>query len=125
MYWIALTYLLLAPEPFWFLSGTEGTNDSYALSVPDLIQHFLVFGLLGLLLASQLEANKLLSRTLRFAVIYAIATEFVQFFVPDRFASVADVLANLSGLVIGWGTVQFLRSMTSLRRVRTSNAISS
>lgn len=125
MYWIALTYLLLAPDPLWFLNGSTGVDDSYVLSVPDLVQHFLVFGLLGVLLSYPLDRARLVSISLWVAIAYSMGTELAQLFVPGRFASVPDVLANLSGLAIGWVIVQFLRGMTISRKARTSNVISS
>jgi glycopeptide antibiotics resistance protein len=125
MYWIALTYLLLAPDPLWFLSMPDGIDDPYSLSFPDLVQHFLALGLLGVLLTCQMNRNSMASLSFGIAIAYSVGTELVQLFVPDRFASVLDVLANLSGLAIGWVIVQYFRGMTFSRRARTSNAISS
>ncbi len=125
LYWTALTYLLLSPDPLWFLSGTDGVDEAYTLSVPDLVQHFLVFGLLGLLLTFEMDSDRLLSLTLGVAVAYSFGTELVQLFVPGRFASALDIFANLLGLAVGWGAVQFLRSLALSRRVRTPNAMSS
>lgn len=125
VYWIALTYLLLAPDPMWFLSMPDGMDDPHSLNLPDLVQHFLALGLLGVLLTCQMNRQSMTSLSFGIAVAYSIGTELVQMFVPDRFASVLDVLANLSGLATGWVVVQLFRGVTVLRRSRTSNAISS
>ena len=123
LYWFALTYLLVAPDPLSLLRGTTGVDEIDILSTPDLVQHFLALGILGILLACQTARNSMITPALVIAIVYSMGTECVQLFVPNRFASVLDTLANLSGLLAGWGGVQFFRGMAHSRKTRTSSVV--
>ena len=73
----------------------------------DKIIHFIVFGLLGLFLyRSFLASRKLflnknaLVYSMLIGSIYGLSDEIHQFFVPGRFASLSDLIADTLGVCI-------------------------
>ncbi|WP_417847605.1 VanZ family protein [Thalassoglobus sp.] len=116
-YWILLTYLLLAPHPLWFLTGIGQEDEFSIFTMSDLIQHLLAFAVLGFLLSTQFPPLGRTSKLLYASGFYAVFTELLQWFIPNRFAAISDMLANASGLIIGWGCYLLLRSLFSPRTV--------
>ena len=80
-------------------SGTEG-----GISYKSYIYHFTAFSYLALFLLISLSKgkyNKLLILIAVFiAIIYGISDEIHQYFVPNRFPSLIDILTNSIGILI-------------------------
>lgn len=107
-YLIALTTLLLAPNPVAWLLGLVP-----AASVPGRGVHFSTFFLLAILVgASRLPwRTSVLAATL---IAYAIVIESLQGLVESRVVELVDYTENLLGLAIGalvwWGGGRFVRN---------------
>jgi len=104
LYWIALTVLLLAPDP-WGLFGIRHPPAGGWFFGP----HFGCFVLLGGLVC----CARFPGRPTAWAgalVGYAVAVEFAQALVPTRTVQWQDVTANLAGLacgaLIGWAALR-------------------
>lgn len=74
----------------------------------DKVAHFVEYSVFGLLLAGAFahsSAHRLVRRSLVMAgilgVAYAVLDEFHQKFVPGRFASVEDAIADALGVIVG------------------------
>ncbi len=94
-YWVLLTVLLLAPDP-WALLGFSSPP---APPGPDAV-HFLTFAVLALLVGSgrfPVSARRLAA----VLVAYALVSESLQFFVASRTVQLGDYLQNLLGLAVG------------------------
>jgi VanZ family protein len=90
------------------LSSLPGRNvPSVGLVHEDLIAHVIVFGLFGYFLAMAFIApnhpgsKKRILFAILVGTIYAFSDEYHQSFVPGRFPSVSDFLADTVGLVLG------------------------
>ncbi len=99
-YFLALTVLLLVPDPFGLL-GIERSASPSGSGV-----HFLLFAVLGgLVLASRLPLPHLLVTLI--LVGYAVTSELSQSFVPPRTFEMKDIGENILGLgvayAISWG----------------------
>ncbi len=109
VYWLALTVLLLAPDPLKWLGivkvpGAPGGR----------WQHFLSFGLLAVLvLASRLRLRP--GVLLGLLVGYAIGTESLQWLVPTRTVELLDYAENLLGLAAGWALWRLIANRFSQR----------
>jgi VanZ family protein len=91
----------------YYLSSVRGSHlgpDSVILDLIKNMAHFVLFGALAALYLSMLTAGRrkresltpyLLSFVL--TVLYAIGDEFHQSFVPGRYATVTDVMIDVSG----------------------------
>jgi hypothetical protein len=95
IYWMLVSFLLLAPEPLALLGirrlpGPGGGRGA----------HFLLFTLLGLLvLASRWPVGR--KSLISGLVAFAVATEFLQGLVPHRSVEIFDLAENLLGLAAG------------------------
>ena len=76
-------------------------------SFQDKFLHFFVFGLLALLMARSFKKSRLkLFRNyyhvfaILFTALYGIVDEYHQYFVPGRFSTVGDWVADLLGAII-------------------------
>lgn len=107
--WVPLfAYLIL----IFYLSSLS--RIPWAASYPDYLEHSVEYAGLAIL-ASRALNNGLVrpvpGRTLLIAfslcIVYAISDEIHQYFVPDRFADVTDVLSDAIGAGIGLGAVHF------------------
>ncbi|QDT34655.1 VanZ family protein [Thalassoglobus polymorphus] len=116
-YWTLLTYLLLAPHPLWFLTGLSQPDEFSIFTMSDLIQHLSAFAVLGFLLSTQFSPSGRTSKLLYASGFYAVITELLQWFIPNRHAAISDMLANASGLIIGWSCYLLLRSLFSTRTI--------
>ena len=97
VYWLALTVLLLVPDPLKWLGIVRAPGPPGGR-----MQHFLLFGLLAVLvLASRLRLRR--GVLLGLLVGYALVTESLQWFVPHRTVELLDFTENLLGLAAGWG----------------------
>jgi VanZ family protein len=78
-----------------------------ALKVSDKLIHFIVFGVLGVMIYRSFEhAKNVLIRmhayklSILLAMLYGVLDEVHQYFVPGRDASIADWIADLLGAII-------------------------
>lgn len=99
VYWGLLTVLLLAPNPLAVFGITRLPD---AISPPDRGVHFSVFCLLTVLVL----ASRWPVRTrfiLIVLVVYAFASELLQYFFPPRTVDPIDLTENLLGIAVGAG----------------------
>jgi VanZ family protein len=90
---LGITYLSLSPSP----EVTAGN---------DKVGHLIAYSVLMMHVGWLFPRNKLwFAAVLSF--FYGAFMEFGQYFVPGRFVSSLDLLANTIGVVIGWGIVLF------------------
>ena len=96
------------------LSSVPGTE--FATPVPDYVAHMIQYLLLGLLVLRGFNdgmQNRPDARTMLWAVLFclvwAVADEFHQSFVPGRDASAGDVLSDLVGAVAACGVFVMVR----------------
>lgn len=88
---LGITYLSLSPSP----EVTAGN---------DKVGHLIAYGVLMIHVGWLFPRNKLwLAAILSF--LYGAFMEFGQYFVPGRFVSSLDLLANTAGVLLGWGFV--------------------
>ena len=76
------------------------------LNAEDKIAHVLEYGVLGVLLARSALSRRPFSIRLLFTIfligtLYGISDEIHQKFVPNRFASPWDALADMIGVILG------------------------
>ena len=108
VYVLMLTYLLLAPQPLWFL-GESGDRfeQSVDQSLADYVQHGVCYAILMLLLLWSARITGPLT-SLKLAccaalvICHGLLTEFLQMFIPQREFSVVDIVANTTGVVAIW-----------------------
>ncbi len=106
--WVFYIFPLLAYAALIFY----GSSQSRWLFEPpeffssDKIYHFLEYGILGVLLARTIEKygfstsfQKRMFWVLAVSFFYGLSDEFHQWFIPGRFATIGDVLADSLG---GW-----------------------
>jgi hypothetical protein len=94
-YWLFLSLLLLVPDPYALL----GLDRIHVPSGGRFV-HFAFFTMFALLVhASRLPFGRVwLWSTI---VVYAVAVELLQWFVPHRTVDAVDLAENLLGLVAG------------------------
>jgi VanZ family protein len=101
-YILLLTYLLLAPEPLFFLGRTGASIDSaITRTVADWIEHAAVYAVLAGLLLVAFRNSEWSKFVVLFSVIHGFSTEALQNLVPHREGSWRDLLANLVGIGAG------------------------
>jgi len=90
------------------LSSIPGNNvPSVGFNHADIVAHIIVFGIFGYFLAMAFSAPNHLGNKKRFmmailvGVIYAFSDEYHQSFVPGRFPSVSDLVADGISLMFG------------------------
>jgi hypothetical protein len=100
----------LAPFEFSFSARTTGESLRVIMN-PDGLEeifsnlgHFLVFTLVGILLAATRKCSGTLSmrRFLSEAALACGVLELIQFLCSERHARASDFLINVTGLVLGW-----------------------
>lgn len=96
-YWLALTTLLLAPNPAELL-GLRGAPD---FPLGDKGVHFSVFAGLSMLSCSVRWPKRPTVAMIVLLMTYAVATESLQVFVPTRSIELFDYAANFLGLLTG------------------------
>jgi VanZ family protein len=94
----------------------------------DKIVHFLIFGILGILMARGLRnlGNKTikdnyLSITILVCILYGASDEIHQYFVPGRYSSLGDWIADALGIVI---MVWVYHWFVKYRNQKTKNRLS-
>ena len=99
-----------APAVLWggvifFLSSLSDLSAVRGLGINDKVAHFLLFFVFGVTLA---WAARDIGRTgfhllvVFLGILYAVTDEWHQSFVPMRQPSVGDLLADLTGILVGY-----------------------
>ena len=111
----------------WFLSSypSDAIVDT-GLSFDDMLKeslHLIEFGCLSLLWVIALKANKRLNPKTNLAaaivsILYALADEIHQSFVPQRSATIIDFIKDFIGITLTWYLVNhfYLKSRFKKRR---------
>lgn len=112
IYVIGLSYLTLAPDPWWiFGSPGRSAERTFDSTLADYVQHAIVYSMFGILLAANTRtSNRWLPLPLLFGLCHAVGTESLQYWIPLRSCSAVDGLANVVGLTAGWF---FLRGLVT------------
>ena len=100
-----LTYLLLTPHPLWFLGDSGRTiEDVVDRTVWGYAQHALAYSILGCLLvwASRSTSSPRQLLWMLLAMLHGLTAEWLQGFVPHRYADWTDGVANVLGIGLGW-----------------------
>lgn len=114
-YSVLLTYVLLAPDPLFFLSdGAGGGVKSAQRAIPDYVYHFVAWTTFYLLLA--VSSNRTGSRTALISVLYSTLVEFLQP-IFGRTTEVKDLTANLVGIGLGALIVSLLHHWTKTTHI--------
>jgi VanZ family protein len=116
IYVIGLSYLTLAPDPWWiFGSPGRSVEQTFDSTLADYVQHAIVYSMLGVLLAANSRtSNCSMPMPLVFGLCHAVGTECLQYWIPLRSFSAVDGLANVLGLTAGWFIVKGLVSVGCL-----------
>ena len=101
---ISVFILLIISFVIFYVSSLTFENDvpGPQLSIKPLLYHFSVFFLFGLLLMICLVRGRdkeLFSLAIVLSLGYALLDEFHQIFVPNRSASIGDILVDMFGVV--------------------------
>jgi VanZ family protein len=116
-YALALGYLLLAPEPLFFLGRTGAAiDDSVSFIVADWVEHGCAYAVLtGLFVVAFGTAQ--LTWPLLAALVHGFSTEVLQAWMPPREASWIDAGANVCGILVAIfaATIIRLRSFEQAR----------
>ncbi len=101
---VVLTFLLLSSDPsriFRWLA-IRGGRDVYE-NTPDWVQHFSAYLLFSFLLQwyAAGKARWFVPLLAGVAVVHAMATEYLQRFVPDRVSDPRDLVVNILGIASG------------------------
>ena len=92
-----------------FIISSIGNKDLPDLQFreSDKLAHFFVFGLLGILLYRGFLVSKrpvirlrAVSLSLLVGILYGLFDEVHQYFVPGRFASITDWIADITGIIV-------------------------
>lgn len=92
-----------------FIQSSIGNMNMIDLgfSFQDKLLHFLVFGVLALLMARSFKKSKInfINKyyhiwAIALTALYGIFDEYHQYFVPGRFSTVGDWLADLLGAIV-------------------------
>jgi len=86
------------------------------VSFSDILNHTLAFVVLFLLLKAA-HPQLALKYLFILLVIYAIFIEVVQYFLPTRFASFSDILADITGLFIGYLFSRLVLRLTYIKNL--------
>ena len=92
---------------FFLSSLSNDMLPDFSFKLSDKLVHFIVFGILGFLMARsiyQFRGNfwrdKFIFWSILISSIYAASDEIHQSFVPGRFAGIGDWIADILGIVI-------------------------
>lgn len=99
-----------------FLQSGSPTAGGFLANFPegaDKVAHAAAYGLLGAFLT--LATGRVWLATL-IALAFGVTDEIHQYFVPERFAEVLDVVADGSGALLGASLVAFLSRLRRRRR---------
>ncbi len=92
---------------FW-QSSNSGLIEAPLFPYDDKVMHFLAYGLLSILALRDLQEEKPFWSTSKirliavlFSSLYGLSDEVHQSFVPERFASIGDFIADCFGSIVG------------------------
>lgn len=104
-YWLPLIVACLA---LFIQSSLPGSEHMPDVRFFDKLLHFVAYALLGILFFRAYETlpiknnyKLLIFISIASATLYGISDEIHQYFVPSRYAEVADVVANTIGSICG------------------------
>jgi VanZ family protein len=107
---VLIPWLMYGAVIFYFSSQSRFFLQPPDFFSADKFYHFLEYAILGLLTArvaltygSRWSPGRRLTWSVLFCLLYALGDEFHQWFVPGRWASWGDVLADTLG---GWAGAQ-------------------
>ncbi len=105
--WYRLPVLGFCIFIFW-QSSHSGLIEAPLFPHDDKVMHFLAYGLLSILALRDLQkekpfwsASKIRLTAILFASLYGLSDEIHQSFVPERFASMGDCIADCLGSITG------------------------
>ena len=112
---VSWAFVICYMSVIFFFSAQSELWVPYGFSHGDLFLHMIEYGVLGFLL-SWAFVNSGMEKRLAFYVFfvglfYGVTDEIHQYFVPERNASLLDVVANGVGCLIGAYAFHVLRSM--------------
>jgi len=84
----------------------------------DLLNHAIAFAVLFILLKIA-HPNLILKQSVTSLTAYALWIEAVQYFLPTRFASLSDVLADSVGILIGYALYKLFFHFNTKRLQRS------
>ena len=92
----------------FFLSSVPGRKYLYPFSSADKVLHLVEYAVLGYLITRAFGYNssgkkRLFVRSFAVCLLYGLSDEFHQWFVPYRVVSFMDMLANVTGSLLGIG----------------------
>jgi len=92
----------------FFLSSIPGRKYLYPFSSADKVLHLVEYTVLGYLITRAFGYNssgkkRLFIRSFAVCLLYGLSDEFHQWFVPYRVVSFMDMLANVTGSLLGIG----------------------
>ncbi len=113
-YTLLLSYLLLAPQPLFFLGQTGAAADeAVSETVADWAQHAAVFAMLTGLWIVAVGDHWRRGAVVGACVAYGAGTECLQALIPHREFGWTDLIANSAGATVGTavaGVVDWWRS---------------
>ncbi|MCF7826434.1 MAG: VanZ family protein [Candidatus Marinimicrobia bacterium] len=108
-------------------SMDQNTAHRYAADIEDYILHFVEYNLFGVTLTWAFFREKPMTElrySYRLAVgvgtLAAMADEFYQSFIPSRYSTIEDVVADVFGLILSIITFTLVMKIPVLERFRTS-----
>ncbi|MFT5094855.1 MAG: tetratricopeptide (TPR) repeat protein/VanZ family protein, partial [Porticoccaceae bacterium] len=117
-----LTYLLLSQDPWWlFRAFPKEAARTLKHGIVDKVYHFVAyFGTTCILMWYAASGTRRTMYGLAVVVtVHAVATEFLQQFVPRRTTDMDDLFANLAGIAAGLCVGLLLRRMVAGARFGT------
>lgn len=111
---VVLTYGLTSADPWWIVRWLSGDTERTAgLGQSDKLHHFIgYFGLSGLFMWYAVpRSNRTISWMIAGTVTHAVGTEFLQKLAPSRTFDIADLLANVCGVVVACSIGLLTRSL--------------
>ncbi|MCA9048029.1 MAG: VanZ family protein [Planctomycetaceae bacterium] len=103
LYWGALSWLVLAPDPWWILgSSGRSVETTVDYTFADHIQHGSVYGLLAAMLAVSAVKTRWLTVLFCGGLLHAVLTEIAQYWIPLREFDLRDMSANVVGFLLFW-----------------------
>lgn len=110
-YTVLLTYVLLVPDPLWFIPETgDAVDEVVETTFLQYVQHLAAYTVLTAILGWGFAVND--RPVARFAVWPAVAhgilTEWLQQFIPERYPAWTDVVFNFAGITLGWMAIVIL-----------------
>jgi hypothetical protein len=106
-YWLLLTVLLLVPNP----AGVFGLHAVPIFPWGKFGIHLTAFIILAALVHATRWPKRICWSLIVFLVVYGIATESLQMFVPHRTSRVMDGFENMLGIAIGSGIYWLVQRM--------------